>query len=200
MSYKIFQRLLQAASNNKVVDARNWFRQQAKTINVAPTSIINKYPTTANNIRSVARPMGDSVIGNLTLFAYDPKHKDTLPFYDKYPLIFVTDISSRSFMGINFHYLDYRYRAILMDNLYALRSETMTKDNYANLSYRLLKTTSSLKYYRPCIKRYLNSQVTTKFVSIPYEQWDIALFLPLERFEKQTKQEVHQYSKKVING
>lgn len=200
MSYKIFQRLLQAASDNKVMDARGWFRQQAKAINVAPTSIINKYPSTAANIRSVARPVGDSVIGNLTLFAYEPKHKDTLPFYDRYPLIFVTDISSRSFMGINLHYLDYRYRALLMDNLYALRSETITEDNYANLSYRLLKNTSSLKYYRPCLKRYLNSHVTTKFVSIPYEQWDIALFLPLERFEKQTKQVVHQHSKKVFNG
>lgn len=188
MSYKIFERLLKSSQSINVVDARGWFRQQAASLTTTPSSIINTAPLTTNNI--------SDVIGNLALFSYNPKHVDTLPFYDKFPLIFPIDVDYDGFTGINFHYLDYKYRAFLMDSIYDLHKN---KDK-VNLTYRMLKSFSTLRYFKPCFKRYLNNHVTTRIVSIPQHQWDIALFLPLERFQKQTKRQVHAHSKKIING
>ena len=51
------------------------------------------------------------------------------------------------------------------------------------ISYDLVSTTRKLKLMaKPCVKRYLNSHVRSKFLEIPSNEWDIALFLPLERF------------------
>lgn len=188
MSYKIFERLLKTAQTINVVDARNWFRQQAASITTNPQSIINTSPLTTTDT--------ERVIGNLALFSYSPKHAETLPFFDRFPLIFPVDIDNEGFTGINFHYLDYQYRALLMDGLYRLQD----KNGSITLTYKTLKSFSTLRYFRPCFKRYLNKHVTSKIVSIPQHHWDIALFLPLERFEKQNKRQVHANSKKIING
>lgn len=135
------------------------------------------------------------------LFAYDPKHKDSLPYYDRFPLVFPFDRNSNGFTGINLHYLPIQLRAKLMDNLYELVSD----DNYdANtrlrLSYNILHSLSKVKYFKPCVKHYLNSQVDSRFILIEPSEWQSALFLPLQQFKKARVSEVYKDSRKTING
>ena len=66
------------------------------------------------------------------MFIYDPKHKDTLPFYDTFPLVFPIEIYSDSFLGINLHYLPPVLRAKLMDALYT------TANNNKYNEYKLI--------------------------------------------------------------
>ena len=40
--------------------------------------------------------------GYMDAFYYDPKHKATLPYYDKFPLIFPLSVGKDFFIGINF--------------------------------------------------------------------------------------------------
>ena len=59
-------------------------------------------------------------IGQMFMFFYDPKNKQTLPYYDRFPLVFPIELYSDGFLGINLHYLPQKYRANLMDALYSI--------------------------------------------------------------------------------
>jgi endo-1,4-beta-D-glucanase Y len=52
------------------------------------------------------------------------------------------------------------------------------------LSYRALKQLSKFNVVKPCIKKYLFSQVRSKFVKIDANEWDLAIFLPVQKFKK----------------
>ena len=57
--------------------------------------------------------------GDLFCYHYDPKYKRTLPYYDRFPLIMLIGADKDTFLGCNFHYLNPRFRAILLDKLTA---------------------------------------------------------------------------------
>ena len=64
------------------------------------------------------------------------------------------------------------------------------------LSYQTLKSASSIFEATPCIKRYLYSHVKSRFLEINANEWDIAAILPVESFEKKTKEHVFNESRK----
>jgi hypothetical protein len=170
-----------------------WFRDQAQKFrNINTQKLIS---LSKDNFKSQV------VIGRMYLFAYDPKHKATLPYYDRFPLIFPFDRDSNGFTGINLHYLPVQLRARLMDALYELVSD----DNYDSntrlrLNYNILHSLSRIKYFKPCVKRYLNNQVDSRFILIEPSEWQSALFLPLQQFRKAKVSEVYAHSRKIING
>jgi hypothetical protein len=86
-----------------------------------------------------------------------------------------------------------------MDALYKIASDKSYTDNMKlNLSYELLKGTAQLKWFAPCLKRYLDSHVQSQFMYVhPYE-WDAVLFLPLAKFEKKSQEEVWKDSERKI--
>ena len=201
----IFDSILQKAEKKGLsstsADARTWFRNQAATLSGAtPAKLI-----TSDKSRLVTKP----VLGSMYLFRYEAKHKDTLPYYDTFPLIFpfkssmVTGPAGKGpgFYGLNMHYLPLILRAKLMDALYQIntdkKNDPMSK---MRLSYRILTSTSKLKFYEPCIKQYLFNHVRSKFFEITNEEWNMALFMPLERFVGASKQQVWKDSKKMIGS
>src|SRR3989304_2326911 len=56
-------------------------------------------------------------IGNLYLFFYDPKLKETLPYYDRFPLVLPFRYNPDGFHGINLHYLPPLLRMKLLQSL-----------------------------------------------------------------------------------
>jgi len=163
------------AANKPGFDTVDWFRKKAQAtmgINTSRLVAGNKdYQTTK------------ILPGFLYMFGYDAKMKDSLPFYDRFPVVFPFSRDATSFTGINLHYLPFMYRAKLMDSLYQIvTDQKFNEKTRLNLSYRLLASSSRYKYFEPCVKKYLYSHVQTKFLQVPSNEWDIALFLPLERF------------------
>lgn len=175
------------------VEARDWFREKAQEVRtVRVENIIRKNPTFN---RTQIRP------GFMYLFQYDPKTKEDLPYYDRFPLIFPFEAQEGGFLGMNLHYIPHLYRARLMDSLYGLLNNSRYDETTKiRASYAFLNSASRYKYFKPCVKRYLYSHVQSKFLLIPANEWDIALFLPLERFAKKTKTQVHRDSRVYING
>lgn len=168
--------------------ARKWFRQTAKRTTVTPSNIMRDRERLRN------RP----AMGRMYAFFYDPKHKKTLPYYDTFPLIFPIQKAPGGFLGLNMHYLPLPLRARLMDALY----DTAINDKYdestkLRLTYRILQSATK-GVFKPTIKHYLNSQVKSRFLLIDSAEWDIALFLPTERFEKANKSKVWSDSRKMI--
>ena len=141
---------------------------------------------------------GRRIIGSMQMFFYDPKHKETLPYYDTFPLVIVIKPAKGGFLGLNLHYLPPTLRAMfldaLMDNVTSKKSDNAKFD----LTVRLLASTSKLKYYEPCIKHYLNAQVKSKFAEVKAPEWEIATFLPTAQFQKATQTKVYADSRKMI--
>jgi hypothetical protein len=80
-----------------------------------------------------------------------------------------------------------------MDALY----NTMTGKNERQrllISYGILKSAAKYRYFKPCVKKYLSDHVNSKFMKIEPNEWDMALFLPLERFQKARKERVFSES------
>lgn len=168
------------------VHGRDWYRERARaTQNINVSRLING---NQDHIKANVMP------GHMYIFNYDPKHKETLPFYDRYPIVFPIKIEADSFLGLNLHYLPHLYRAKLMDALYDLTTDKkFDEKTRLRLSYNLLNSATKYKYFEPCVKRYLKSHVRSRFLNIPSNEWDIALFLPLERFTV-SKSKVYQDS------
>ena len=100
------------------------------------------------------------------------------------------------FYGINLHYLPPRERAVLMDQLnrYA-NNEKYDKTTSLQLSYNILKRFGRAV---PCVKRYLGDRVTSETVRIDADEWEIAIFLPVERFQKASKATVWRDSRRFF--
>lgn len=180
-------------SNAKTDTAKQWFRDQAQKIRTVDTQKL--LASSKENARSAVTP------GRMYLFAYDPKHKNTLPYYDRYPLIFPIKRVSNGIIGINMHYLPLVLRAKLMDNLYDLiNNDSFDDTTKLRLSYNILNSAAKFKYFKPCIKHYLNNQIDSRFIYIPPSEWEIALFLPLHRFKNATVSEVYKDSRNMISG
>lgn len=171
--------------------AREWYRDAAKVVKRVNENTLMRQDT--------GRLTNRLLPGSMYLFQYDPKYKDTLPYYDRVPLIFPFKMVQGGFYGINLHYLPLTLRAKLMDGLYDYtNNKRYDESTRLNLSYRLLNSSARLRYFEPCIKHYLFDHVQTRFMYIYPSEWDIALFLPLARFEKRTANYVHAQSRKMI--
>jgi hypothetical protein len=179
-------------------DSSRWFRNQAAKTTASATKLI-----AADRTRLTTIPM----IGRMYLFSYDPKGKKTLPYYDRFPLVLPFNASTTTgkasqgagFYGLNLHYLPLVLRARLMDSLYQyVNNDKMDITTRIKLSYKLLNRVSTLKYFRPCVKQYLFSHLRSKFFYIEPKEWNIALFLPIDRFMKADNKTVYKESKRII--
>ena len=170
--------------------ARTWYRDQAKKTRIAPQTLIK-----SDRDRLVSKPN----VGRMYHFFYDPKHKLTLPYYDRFPLIFPFKKVKGGFLGINMHYLPLPLRAKLMDALYSIASDRRyTENTKLKITYDLLNSSSKYKYFKPCVKHYLMPHVKSRFFEIYSTEWDIALFLPTERFVGAPKAKVHKESRTKV--
>lgn len=120
-------------------------------------------------------------IGQLYLFNYSAKHKDTLPYWDRNPLMMPIGFYNDGWLGLNFHYLPPAARKRLFDRLKQFSFGVDDRKRLA-LSYSLLKSAAADRRFQPCVKRYLYSHVRSRFAYIPPEEWDMAIMLPTQKF------------------
>ena len=171
--------------------ARTWYRDTAKEYRRVNDSKLMK----SDADRLTARPL----VGQMYMYYYDAKTKDTLPYFDRMPLVFQFKKVAGGFYGLNMHYLPLTLRAKLMDALY----DTATNQRYdestrLKINYKLLDNAAKYKGFKPCVKRYLTSQLRSRFMYIYPSEWDVALFLPTERFQGASKTQVWADTRKNI--
>jgi len=123
-------------------------------------------------------------IGFMYSFVYDAKHKDTLPYWDAFPLIIMVGPADGGFYGINLHYLPPKARALLFDKLLDVASDTRYNNKTKlGISYKLLKSTARYSAFKPCFKHYLAERLASDLVKIGADEWEAALFLPTANFK-----------------
>lgn len=137
--------------------------------------------------------------GNMYMYYYDPKHKDTLPYYDTFPLVILVDRAPGGFYGLNLHYLPPTLRAKLLDELMGnLNNKKFDRTTKIQVNYQMLKSVGNLSAFKPCFKHYLMDHMQSKFAYVPPPEWEIATFLPTAQFQKATKNKVYRDSRRMI--
>ena len=171
--------------------SRDWFRETAgKMRNINERSLMKG---------DQARLTNTPIPGSMYMFNYDPKWKDELPYYDRFPLVFPFRRVPGGFYGLNLHYLPPPLRARLMDALYDYANNSRYDESTKiKLNYQLLTSIAKLRFFSPCVKHYLNEHVRSRFMYVYPSEWDIALFLPTERFTKKSKTQVWNDSKRML--
>ena len=131
------------------------------------------------------------------MYFYDPKHKKTLPFYDRFPLCIPVEPAKGGFYGLNLHYLPHSLRAQFLDALYdTTNNDKFDASTRFKLTYNLLKGISGKPYYKACYKHYLSDHVKSSFAVVDSADWEIAIFLPTESFRKSDVSSVWKDSRK----
>ncbi|WJJ54797.1 DNA end protector protein [Acinetobacter phage AB1I1M-1] len=159
-----------AAVNNK---SEKWFKE-----------------TLAKGVRghSVVRPQP----GKLYAFIYDAKHKDTLPYWDKYPLIIFLGTSRSKvagtmlFHGLNLHYIPPKARQQFLEDLLKSYSSTKTITNSTVLKVDWSKV-KGFNGADKMIKAYLPGNVKGRFVEIKPSDWANVTLMPLQQFTSGNK-------------
>ena len=193
MAGKLFDRLEQEAFRGgiqaRTKESMKWFRtrvSQIKRVN-------------SKEIQQEARQKSRHLFGEMYMMFYDPKHKKTLPYYDRFPLVIPFQKAKGGFLGLNLHYLPHGLRAKFLDQLY----DTTTNDKYDNstrfrLTYDILQKVSSNNAFEPCVKHYLSSHIRSKLGVVDAADWEIAIFLPTEQFKKASVAKVYTDSRRKM--
>lgn len=155
-------------------ESLDWFKLRLRKIRQPVNKLL-----TDDDFPVVARPE----LGKMYMYLYDAKYKQTMPYWDRFPLIICFDLLSDGFMGINLHYIAPRYRTPLLLSLYEIAIENDNDDEQrVLLSYQLIKSVSTLRYAKPCVKRYLFSHIDSRISEIPMDYWDMMVMLPSQQF------------------
>jgi hypothetical protein len=137
--------------------------------------------------------------GGLFFFYYDPKTKEDLPYYDKFPLVLMLERYDDGFLGLNLHYLPIKYRVAFMNKLLDYgRFDEDGDPVRVRITYDILSATKRFKEFRPCIKRYLTSHVKSRILAVQPEEWETAVFLPVHQFKKAKPDKVWRESVQEI--
>ena len=178
-----------AKAGAKARAAGDWFREKVKQ---ASASARMRAVTPRQLLKR--QEASDTELGQMLFYKYAPKFAKKLPYWDMYPLVFPFEKAKGGFYGLNLHYIPPRERAVLMDELNSyVTNKKYDATTRLKLSYDLLK---GFGRAIPCVKRYLGTNVRSNTVRIDADEWEIAIFLPVERFQKEKARVVWNDSKK----
>jgi hypothetical protein len=183
---RIKQQLAKSGIKPRTNAARDWLMSKIKDLKPTRQALLNDKERLKTN----------TIIGRMYFYYYDPKLKDELPYYDRFPLVIPIERYQDGFLGLNLHYISPRQRIELLDAL----SDFATNSKYdettrLRLSWAKLKTVGKAFKAKPCVKRYLFKHVDSRFLEITADEWDIAALLPFQNFQGATANKVYNDSR-----
>lgn len=173
-----------------------WFSERVKELHYVSSR------TPQSIMRGDQSSKGNRILpGTMVMYVYEPKHKDTLPYYDTFPLGLPFKLVPGGFYSLNLHYLPYNLRAVLLSRLMEFKTSTkIDETTKLKFSWQLIDGFSKFAAAKPCVKHYLYDHVKTPFKAIHMNDWATALMLPVERFVNATPHEVWRESVKIIRN
>ena len=169
--------------------SKKWFQANVKKLGqVNRTSLLKD---------DALEPSSRNIAGNMYMYFYDPKYKDELPYYDRFPLTIMVEPAKGGFYGLNLHYLKPTIRAAFLDELMKTAPQKITDKSRIRARYKLLASSKKYKEFKPCFKHYLTEHIKSKLVRVPMSEWEVAIFLPTEQFKKKGKAAIWADSMKI---
>lgn len=118
--------------------------------------------------------------GAMIVFAYDAKHKETLPIWDAVPLMIPFSANDELVYGINLHYMKPSIKRKFLENLLR-RSSSSFNISGADL-YSFAKTICP-----EAIHSYLPDHVISRPIVVPEEDYKYVADLDLASWQKRNK-------------
>jgi len=171
--------------------ARDWFVERVKELNgrINRNKLLKDQEVKQRNYPKW---------GFMYMFLYDAKHKETLPYYDRFPLVIMLSPAPGGFLGLNLHYLHPRIRASFLDRLLStISDDKLTESTRLKLRYTILAKAKKFRFFQPCLKHYLFDQMMSRPAQIMAPDWETAIFLPTESFKGAQKTTVWKESKQI---
>lgn len=177
--------------------ARDWFRQRvSKDLNHNTETVHKQFTQWKTRGKT-----DQGLIGRMFLFAYDAKHKDKLPVWDAWPLVFVVNMTVGDgvtwgeegvvyISALNVHYLPPALRLKLFADLIRVKNDSTLRDKTRlKLSWRVIKSMESNHLAKHAFKTYRADHIRSQLAEIPPKGWIITIFLQLARWVKGGKKE-----------
>lgn len=169
---------------------RSSLRDKIKNEGAAVNNKSSKWfaDTMKKNIRghSVTKPSP----GRLYAYMYDAKHKDTLPYWDRFPLIVYLGLgkqgSTTLMYGLNLHYIPPKARQQFLEELLKQYASTPTITNKTKLKINW----SQVKGFAGAdkmIKAYLPGHIKGSLIEIKPSDWANVVLLPTQQFMSKGK-------------
>jgi hypothetical protein len=177
------------------VDAQRLSRESLRWLQekIAGLKNLSREPSTI--AREQFRNTTKFQLGRLYCFFYDPKGKEDLPYYDKFPMVIALEKYPDGFLGLNLHYLPFKYRVAFLNKLLQFAVLDANDDvRRLRVTYDILSASKRFKEFRPCIKRYLHNHIRSKILTIEPHEWEVASLMPLQQFKGAKPKEVWQES------
>lgn len=157
-------------SNLRTAESMKWFMNHIK----------KKFSTVyMSQIKNDGTYVSYPKVGQLVTYRYDPKHKDTLPIYDTFPLVLITSVEGNAWRGINFHYLPPQTRMWILLELANIVDTSMTEKQRLVKTYNLVRSFLKKIGY---IKMYLSHHLYSPILNLDYASWEMVAFLPTQRW------------------
>lgn len=180
--------------NRYSIDSYKWFVSKINNLR-NPVALANQIKKETN------RNTNKFVLGGLYYYYYNAKTADRLDYWDAFPLVMPLERYNDGFLGLNFHYLPPRIRAGFMDKLI---DRAITDDDNnpirVRVTYEVLSAAKRYKEFRPCLKRYLYTSIASKILKVQPNEWETAVFLPTQQFQKAKAKDVWQESMMEIRN
>ena len=116
-----------------------------------------------------------SVMGHMYMFEYKAKMR-WLPYYDRFPLVYVIKSSKTEFWGANLHYLSPKKRLIATKKLMQGRIDIPKK----------------------CFHKYLHAHVDGLYLDLALTEWDTAILLPTADFVRDLNGMIFPISQETV--
>ena len=162
----LFERITEATGGAK--KPLSWYRSAVKQEASRYKKNFKKYILDERSDRVGAAQEQDmnelrryTVQGHLYLFEYKAKMR-YLPYYDRFPLVYVLKASRSEFWGLNLHYLSPKRRISATKKLMQGR----------------------IDFPKACFHKYLQPHVEGLMLDLAADEWDTAILLPTEDFVK----------------
>jgi len=150
-----------------------------------------------NEVKIVKKGSRNMRLGFMVNFIYDPKHKATLPYYDKLPIAIVLARQGDRFLGINLHHIPWSRRIQLAEALMR-RTKNKNRITYKDIksAWKSAKLPLALAYV--CIRSYLYSHIKSDVRLFSWETYrDVAKDVK-PQFEKQSKDKAVKKSQSSV--
>ncbi len=173
---KISSAAYRARVNPRSKEAQQWFMKNVRSLSTTRQKVL-KDPA----LKTESAPK----IGDMVMYVYDPKLKNELPYYDRFPLSILINVNKDGFDALNLHYLRPDIRAAFLDKLMEFGPDNLNENSrLTRLKYDKLKGVTQFRPFKACYKRYLTTHVKSQIRRVPMTDWEIAIFLPTEDFQK----------------
>ena len=134
--------------------------------------------------REKSRYVRSFIKGRLYFFLYDPKTKNELPYYDRFPLVLVLEKYDDGFLGLNLHYLPVKYRILFLRKLMQFAVlDDQDEIKRMRVTYDILNASKRFREFKPCIKQYLFPHIKSRILAVQPDEWETAMYLPVHQFK-----------------